>query len=102
MKQEISITGNEPLETLRALAQSNSRIVLGRSALTKFLTAFVESRIDANTLTEIACLLECESVEYEAEQEAIIAQVIFELSSPEINRPISLKLCSHLISALRE
>lgn len=93
------LTGNESLEELQALT-SGGKVYLSASALSVLLNAFANSEFGIETVQQMADALECESVDYEEAKSAVIAQVLFELSSPEINGVATQERCAELIAAL--
>lgn len=64
------------------------------------LTAFRTGGVKAGDLNELADLLECEPVEYEAGREGEIATILSHLSTPEINGPITVDECTAMIASL--
>jgi hypothetical protein len=62
---------------------------------------FNSQQIDADELSNIAEALElADEVTYELGHEKEIADVLFELSSPEANGPITLSKCANLLVQL--
>ena len=81
-----SISGNETIVELRKhlAGRVDTDIALSRSALSQFVERYLNSELTESELQEIGDLLEM-SVEYEQGYEEGIAQVLFEMSSPEVN-----------------
>jgi hypothetical protein len=84
-----SISGNERLSELREHLTGcvDTHIALSRSALSQFVERYLNGELSDSELQEIGDLLEM-SVEYEDGNEGVIAQVLFEVSSLEVNGQI--------------
>jgi hypothetical protein len=83
------ITGDESLEQLRAKLLSSSTWQLQRTALVRFLDRFLQDGLTAAEVEEIGDLLESDRVDHDNERDdGLIAQVLFEMSSPEVNGTI--------------
>lgn len=80
------ISGMETLDDLRRhlAGRIETDFILNRSALSQFIERYLSGELTESELQEIGELLEM-SVEYEDGNEAVIAQVLFEVSSPEAN-----------------
>lgn len=61
---------------------------LTASALGRFVERFLENELTPSQLEEIGDLLESEAVTYD-DDDGSIAQVLFEMSSPEVNGPVN-------------
>ena len=85
-----SISGNETLVELREhlTGRVDTDIALSRSALSQFVGRYLKNELTDVELQEIGDLLEM-TVDYEEESEGVIAQVLFEISSPEANGGIN-------------
>ena len=86
-----SLTGTESIDDIRTLIASSDKdeVLLTRGALTRFIDRYVSGELSATELEEIGDELEM-SVEYEdAETREDIASVLFEVSSPLANGPIT-------------
>jgi hypothetical protein len=83
------ISGNETPDDLRQLlgGRAETDITLNRPALSQFVVRYLNGELTELQLQEIGDLLEM-SVEYDAGNEEVIAQVLFEISSPEVNGEI--------------
>lgn len=80
------IDGHEILADVQSKRRSSRRVVLTRAALSRFVLRFLEKKLTAAELQEFGDELEGEPVEYDDESgDRVIAQVLFEMSAPEIN-----------------
>jgi hypothetical protein len=95
------LTGHEPLEDILALISTEERLYLSAAAMCLILDAVVKKRLSTETIQQLADALECESVDYEEAKSAVIAQSLFELSSPEINGLPTEERCAELIADLQ-
>lgn len=84
------VSGDETLVDLRKhlAGRVDTDIALSRSALSQFVERYLNSELTEAELQEIGNLLEM-SVEYNERSEEVIAQVLFEISSPEVNGEIT-------------
>jgi hypothetical protein len=94
------LTGKESLEELQSLT-TKEEVHLSASALSVILTAFANNDCGIETIQQKADALERESVDYEEAKSALIAQALFEFSSPEINGVVTQERCAELIAALK-
>jgi hypothetical protein len=87
----LTLSGNESrLQVAELRAQAAMRrqgsIVLTREALVRVLERHMSGELTADELTELADELEAnDEIDYEPNAEAVIAEVLFELSAPAIN-----------------
>jgi hypothetical protein len=96
------ISGHESLTELQWKRQSYARLVLTREALLRVIGRFLSDSLTASELQEFGDLLEGEPVDYDDESEdRVIAQVLFEMSSPEINGAIDHGAAARWIEMLR-
>jgi len=94
------LTGHEPFKELLALIKTGEKVYLSASAMSAILNAVASEACEAETIQRLADALEGESVDYEDAKSGIIAQALFELSSPEINGAATLERCAELVAAL--
>jgi hypothetical protein len=74
----------------RSAAKGGDHILVTRQALARILDRHLSGAMTAADLVEIANELESnDEVDYEGDGEAVVAQVLFELASPEINGPLT-------------
>jgi len=79
----------------------NQGFVLTREVLKDKLHRMMRGELSPTDLTGWADSIEFdERVSYEPGFESLIAQVLFEISAPEINRSLNEKVCADLISML--
>jgi len=98
-----TISGQEKLNELLANVQTPAAEtwLLPTSALVNLLNRFLKGEITAEKMTALADALEMnEAVVYEQPRKDVIADVLFVLSNPEINGPITLANATALISRL--
>jgi hypothetical protein len=94
------LTGNESFEDMFILL-SEGQIYLSASAMSLILKTIAKKKYPDETIQRLADALECESVYYEESKSEVIAQSLFELSSPEINGVLTLDRCEELTKALQ-
>jgi hypothetical protein len=94
------LTGHEPLEVVRAIIATGGRVYLSASAMSVILNAAANKEVAPEIIQQLADSLECECVDYEESKLAVIAESLFELSSPEINGMVTQERCAELIAAL--
>jgi hypothetical protein len=83
------ITGNETLEELKAKYVEKRRLSLEVRALIRFIDRFVQGKLTAAQVQELGDFLESDGVDYlDANGDGIMAQVLFEMSTPEANADI--------------
>ena len=84
-----SFTGTESIAEIKAMLASSREFLLTRNALMQFIDRYVRGELSAVQLEEIGDELEM-VVEYEDfETSDDIAQVLFEVSTPLANGPIT-------------
>lgn len=86
----VSLSGNEMLLELRAMrakaSADGNQMLLTRSALARLLDRHTAGELTTDELVGLANELEAnDEVDYEPEAEEVVASVLFELASPEIN-----------------
>jgi hypothetical protein len=103
----LTITGNErpnELATLRRQSggdPSNPHLLLTKQALARFLARYVAGELNSTDLVEVANQLEMrDEIDYESGAEAVIADVLFEVASPEINGDLARTRCGELVHRL--
>ena len=91
MPNAIAILGTESEQELRAKIASGDSYTLDARAVAHFVTRYAEDQLSATELEHIGDLLEgAEFVEYVGPgSDGIIAQVIFGMSTPETQGPIT-------------
>ena len=94
------LRGDEPVSELAALRAMRAPAILDRTALLQFVARFQSGRVGEQELESLAELLEGEPIIYEEGHEGAIADVLFWLSSPEINGPITTTLIRECIARL--
>lgn len=94
------LIGNEPFEDILTMV-AEGPLYLSASAMILILNAVTKNEYSAETIQRLADALECESVKYEDSKSELIAQSLFELSSPEINGVLTQERCQQLATALQ-
>jgi hypothetical protein len=94
------LTGHEPFEEILAITATGEQVYLSASAMSLILDAIAKMQFSTEAIQRLGDALECESVDYEDAKSAVIAQSLFELSSPEINGLLTAERCVELIAAL--
>ena len=92
------LKGNENLRTeivqLMAGDQRSVDFTVSRKTLKTVLQRFVNNDLHAREVADWASLIEaCDQVEYEPGFERLIADIVFELASPEINGALTDQSC---------
>lgn len=94
------LTGRESIDQLIESCRCGSGVTLTISALITLLERFQAGYVDGRFIQQAANELENDGVVYDVKCEKIIASVLFELSSPEINGMLSKQKCNKLLSML--
>ena len=87
----MAISGSESEQELRAMIESEDPYTLDARALARFVTRYKDGELSEAEIEHIGDLLEGgEFIEYVGPgSDGIIAQVIFQMSTPQPNRPIT-------------
>ncbi len=90
MAHALSISGNETADQLRAMSESGDSYNLDAKAVARFITRYVDDHLSATDLEQIGDVLEsAEFFEYTGPgDDGLIAQVVFQVSTPQPNTPI--------------
>ena len=102
INKQTVLSGQESIEQLISLCQNDDSIMLNTPALVAFLKRFQAGAVDNSFVERIANLFENENVAYATGKEQRIANVVFELSSPEINGVLTHVRCDELLERLGE
>lgn len=97
----VVLTGKETPEQITETVKTFD-VLLSASALRYFLKNFTAGRLEIQSLISICSELEHESVIYEPGRRQLIASILFEISSPEINGFVSIQRCVQFIRELEE
>lgn len=91
MANPLTISGSESEKELRAKIDSDDSYTLDARGVARFVTRYIEGELSASALEHIGDLLEgAEFIEYVGPgSDGIIAQVIFGMSTPQANGPIT-------------
>jgi hypothetical protein len=98
------LTGLESIEQVVQMKKDLSAhpLLVSRQTLARLVERF---EVAALTESELSCLAEAldvaEEVQYEPGYEDLVGQVLFDLSSPEINGPLTQSKCAELLSVLK-
>jgi hypothetical protein len=80
------LTGLETANDVRAAIREDAPVLLNAFALKVILENFIFGRLSADALEHLATELEHDAVIYDRGQHALIATILFEIGTPEINR----------------
>ena len=84
-----------------AVGNASSFVTLRVADLERAVRRFLEGQLSAHELSRWANLLEGNDlVEYDETANRLIADVLFQLASPEINGPITKQACEELLARL--
>lgn len=95
----MELTGKETSDEIRDLL-FESEVLLTRKAMIQIIYDRCHETFDPEGIHAITDMLECEAFYYETGYESVIADVLFELSTPEINGAITKQKCLSLIERL--
>ncbi|HEY0978776.1 MAG TPA: hypothetical protein VGE21_14990 [Flavobacteriales bacterium] len=101
----LELTGSERADEIYARRQavSGQGFLLSRSAIVRILEDFTAGRLSTSEVEHWADSLEAMGdVQYEDGHEGVIADVLFQLGAPEINRPLDAEVAAHLLAKLRQ
>jgi len=105
LEGEYTRLARDAREQLRAwrMQQSTTAVVLGLVDIDRALRLYEEGLLSGEQLQEWAEILEMnDHVEYEHDFEEAIASLLFFLSSPEINEPITRALARGMRASLKD
>ena len=102
MANEIAISGSESANDLRTKIDSGDSLTVDARAVSQFVSRYIADELNAEQLEEIGDLLEgAEFIEYVGPgSDGIIAQVVYEFSTPQPNRPITKEAAERWLSLL--
>lgn len=91
MANELAITGNESSKELRKKIDSGDTYTVDARAVTQFVSRYLQDQLSVEEVEQIGDLLEGgEFIEYVGPgSDGVIAQVVYEMSTPQPNRPIT-------------
>lgn len=91
MTSALEISGNESGKELQAKIESGDSYTVDARAVTRFVSRYIEDQLSEEELEQIGDLLESgEFFTYVGPgSDGIIAQVVFEMSTPEAKGPIT-------------
>jgi hypothetical protein len=86
-----AISGNESSEELQAKIDSGDTFTVAARAVSRFVSRYLEEQLTAEQLVQIGDLLEsAEFFEYTGPgADGLIAQVVFEMATPDAHGPIT-------------
>ena len=102
MAKAIAILGTETEQELREKIDSGDSYSLDARAVARFVSRYIEDQLNPTQLEAIGDLLEgSEFIEYVGPgSDGIIAQVIFQMSTPQPNKPITKEAAERWLSLL--
>ena len=91
MPKPIAISGTETTQELEAKINSGDSYTLDAAALTRFVSRYLANELNEIDVEQIGDLLEgAEFVEYVGRgADGLMAQVVFQMSTPPPNAPIT-------------
>lgn len=104
MANELAISGSESAKELQATIDSGDTYTADARAVARFVSRYLEDRLSAAELKQIGDLLEgAEFIEYVGPgSDGIIAQVIFEMASPQAKGPITKEAAERWLGLLAD
>lgn len=102
MTKALTISGSESLAELRQRGESGDTYHVDASAVARFIARYIADEITAKELQDIGDQLEsAEFFEYVGPgSDGVIAQVVFEFSTPDAKGPISKDKAERWLSLL--
>jgi hypothetical protein len=94
------LTGAESFDEIILIGKSNEKIYIPISAMVLILKSIIINKQNFDKIIEIADTLECENFEYDDNKSEIIARILFELSTPEVNYTITEQRICDFIAVL--
>ena len=104
MANEPAITGKESVKELQAKIDSGDTYTADARAITVFVSRYMADQLNAEELEQIGDLLEgAEFIEYVGPgSDGIIAQVVFQMSTPTPKVPISKEAAERWLGLLAD
>jgi len=104
MDTERAISGNETGKELQAKVDSGDTYTADARAITRFVSRYLEDKLNIQELEQIGDLLEgAEFIEYVGPgSDGIIAQVVHEMSTPQVKRPITKEAAERWLGLLSD
>lgn len=104
MGTELVISGDETGKELQAKIDSGDTYAADARAIARFVSRYLEDTLNIQELEQIADLLEgAEFIEYVGPgSDGIIAQVVHEMSTPQVKRPITKEAAERWLGLLSD
>ena len=104
MANELTISGSESRQELQAKIDSGDTYTADARAITRLVSRYLQDQLTAQELEQIGDLLEgAEFIEYVGPgSDGIIAQVIFEMASPQTKGPITKEAAERWLGLLAD
>lgn len=104
MANELAISGSETATELQAKIASGDTYTADARAITRFVSRYMEDQLTAAELEQIGDLLEgAEFIEYVGPgSDGIIAQVLFQMSTPTAKEPITKEAAERWLGLLAD
>jgi hypothetical protein len=104
MANERAISGSESAQELQAKIDSGDTYTADARAITRFVSRYLEDQLTAAELEQLGDLLEGgEFIEYVGPgSDGIMAQVVFEMSSPQTKGPITKEAAERWLGLLAD
>jgi hypothetical protein len=104
MGTELAISGDETGQELQAKIASGDTYTADSRAISRFVSRYLQDQLNIEELEQIGDLLEgAEFIEYVGPgSDGIIAQVIHEMSTPQVKRPITKEAAERWLGLLAD
>ena len=104
MANDLAISGNESIKELKAKIDSGDTYTADARAITRFVSRYIQDQLNEEELEQIGDLLEgAEFIEYVGPgSDGIIAQVVFQMSTPTAKGPISKEAAERWLGLLAD
>jgi hypothetical protein len=104
MANELTISGSESRKELQAKIDSGDTYTANARAITEFVSRYLQDQLTAEELEQIGDLLEgAEFIEYVGPgSDGIIAQVVFQMSTPTAKEPITKEAAERWLGLLAD
>lgn len=104
MANDLAISGTENAKELQAKIDSGDTYTADARAITRFVSRYLEDQLTIEELEQIGDLLEgAEFIEYVGPgSDGILAQVVYEMSTPQAKRPITKEAAERWLGLLAD
>jgi len=104
MANDLAISGTESAKDLQAKIDSGDTYTADARAISRFVSRYMEDQLSEQELEQIGDLLEgAEFIEYVGPgSDGIIAQVVFQMSTPTVKGPITKEAAERWLGLLAD